>query len=131
MIRKWVFEQINLATGFTIPPERVTSGAQSGVQGDSPTRPFAAVHIGQEQTHNSGLAIDVPFEVWVHSDPGSYLFIDAELLGLQTHFAAAYPARVLTSAIFDVIWEGNSPDLKDDNFRTIVRFGTWRIRWRR
>jgi len=61
--------------------------------------------------------------VWVHDDPGSYLFIDAALKALRT----AFREQGNDNNIYQTRWLEDSEDLSDDARGTIVKYSRYEL----
>lgn len=62
-------------------------------------------------------------EIWVYDDPGSYSRIDVLLEEVRK---ALLDNRPVTDGMI-AVWEGNSPELADDQFGAIGRFASFRL----
>lgn len=62
-------------------------------------------------------------EIWVYDNPGSYSRIDSLLEEIRLALLASRP---VTDGMV-AIWQGNSPELADDQFGAITRFASFRL----
>jgi hypothetical protein len=68
-------------------------------------------------------------QVWVHDRPSDYERIDQTLKRLRTLISSLEAVRLGNGAtgLHTAIWEGDSDDLRDDEVRTITRWGQFRL----
>lgn len=99
-------------------------GALSGAPAE---RPFIIYRL-QEVTPELRDADDViassqNAEVWVYDEPGSYDRIDAIL----TDVVSALSGVVAEPGAVCATWQGNSPELSDDEMKAITRNASFRL----
>lgn len=106
-----------------VPPEAVV---QAESFDDLPIRPFVVVRWGPTAP-GMGKVERPTVDFWVHDVKGDYSRID-RLLGLiQDRLEALAPMRANPGYIQDVHWDGNSGDLADDGYDTIVRYSSYTL----
>lgn len=107
-------------------------------------RPFVIVKMGERsEALFGGHAHFHPFHLYVHDDPGSFVVIDKIIRAfkgmlLETDEQAIYQwpkENPDTNAPWDPTWEahrgigvrwaGDSGDLADDYYGTLVRYSSW------
>jgi len=125
--RKWAYEKL-LATPalLAVVPEAFIFGDGSLV-GSPSERPFIVLAFGGDTAElNDGDAPAVTsrsLSIWVHDTPGSYERID-NVLGFIRNSLVGQVASPGATGCF---WQGDSSDLADDNYGTIVRNSSFRL----
>lgn len=127
--RTWLKTKLDAAIPITsVVPTRLIFGAgslsASPAQND---RPFIVIRTGLEDPElNDGDAPAVTSQfasVWVHDNPGSYDQIDALLLLVRQALVGQVPDNTGIACV----WQGDSVELADDTYGTIVRNGNYRL----
>jgi len=113
--RQRIFREVD--TALTCP---VYQGG--AVPDPTPARPFAVVRFGNRMS-TIPTACRLSIMVWVHDDPGSYLFIDAALKALRT----AFREQGNDNNIYQTRWLEDSEDLSDDARGTIVKYSRYEL----
>lgn len=97
------------------------------LQGAPKDKPFLVILIGATNVDlNDGgapLATSQEAVIWVHDEPGSYDLID-ECLPLVRE---ALIGQVAEDTGIACVWQGDSGELADDSYGTIVRNSNYRL----
>jgi hypothetical protein len=98
-----------------------------GTLQETPTeRPFEVLRF-ENETPELEEASFQDVTIWVHDNPGSYMNIDAILRQIRMTLEGPVTSQEGIMAI----WQGDSPDLFDDERGTIVRNTSYRLVGRR
>lgn len=107
-----------------IPADRWVG--RNSIDPEVPDKPFAVIggfnRIGSSE---AGRLVVRQFEIWVHDEPGSYVFIDQVIRELNAHFANLVHFQGETYLLAQVDFVGESDDLQDDAMRTATRSVTY------
>lgn len=126
--RTWAYDRLRLdATILADVPEDSIYGPGS-LTGSPGKRPFIILYFGAETPElNDGdapVATSQRGTIQVHDDPGDFLRIARILSNIRTLLAGNVTG--MNGGIM-ALWEGDSGDLSDDLFKTIVRYGEYRF----
>ncbi len=127
--RTWVYDRLRLdATILTdVPAESVY--AAGSLTGAPANRPFIVITFGAESPElNDGdrpSATSQRATVYVHDTPGDYLRIGRILRNVRTLLAGNVTG--MSGGGILGLWEGESSDLADELFKTIMRYGEYRF----
>lgn len=91
----------------------------------SPTKPFILVTMGIESTV-LGMPVEarvqtIPFTVWIHDVPGSYVNIDDSALVLKNQLPTEQNFVIGGLSVYRIAWEETGQDAFDDHFGTNTR----------
>lgn len=116
--RSWAYARLTEEDNplLALVPAASIYGA-GGLTGSPANKPFIIPKFGTRVRRNPEGPYTETLEVWIHDEPGDYLRIDA-ILGVvkdRLHGQVALPGAVQCR------WEGNSGDLADDGYGTIVK----------
>lgn len=126
--RVWAYQRVINSTGVLalLPASSIFgSGSMTGAPAN---KPFVVLTFGPETSEfNDGgrsAATGQIMSAYVHDEPGDYQQIGAILLAIRD---------TLVGPVADVIngtfcqWQGDSSDLADDKFGTIMRNGEFKL----
>ena len=108
-----------------LPASSVFAGGS--LTGAPAVRPFIVYRLQDKQSAiNDGFASVASrqfAEVWVYDEPGAYDTIDSILTDVVANLSGARtdPGAVCCE------WQGNSPELADDELKAITRNATFRL----
>lgn len=127
--RTWVYQRLINDVDITadVPAEQIFTGAS--LTGVPAARPFIVVTFGTNlaELHDGDMpsATSQRGVIQAHDDPGDYLRIDRILKNVRTLLAGATAGK--NGGGIMGMWEGDSGDLSDDLFKTILRQGEYRF----
>lgn len=123
-MRTWVYNRIkglSLPSAFGTPPRIISAGTVE----TSPTKPFLLLSFGVEQPPLGAVAEmrvqNIPFTVWCHDLPGTFLDIDDATYVLKAQLPMVDGVRVGNMSVYNVKWEETGEDAFDDFFKTNTR----------
>jgi hypothetical protein len=126
--RQWIYAQLTGTPELTaiVPADRVK--AAGSLTGSPPSHPFVLYRIGGQVPRIN--AADRPFiadqdaQVWVYDEPGSYNRIESYLDWLRREL----PGQVVAvEGAHACVWQGTSGELADDEFKSAVKFATFKF----
>jgi hypothetical protein len=127
--RVWVYDRLRLdATILADVPDSSIYGPGS-LTGSPAKRPFIVISFGTELPEMNDA--DTPsvtsqrVTIQVHDTPGDFLRIARILRNIRTLLAGNVTGMASGGIIG--LWEGDSADLADDLFKTIMRYGEYRF----
>jgi hypothetical protein len=123
-MRTWLYNRIKgitaLPAGFKADNKIIMSGSA-----DNPAPPFAIIQMGVEQgvlgMPDSARTQEIPFTVWLHDKPGSFLNIDNAAVALKDGLPTPLGAVVGAMSVFECKWEVTGEDAYDDHYSTSTR----------
>lgn len=123
--RQWLFDQL---TAALVTPEIVDAVYAAGAVPANPSaRPFIVIALGEEtsdlQDGFQTAASSQASTLWIHDNPGSYGRIDRILKLVRSVIAG----QVSEEGAIACVWQGDSGELSDDVYNTIVRTGSYRL----
>ena len=128
--RTWAYDRLRLdASILTDVPETSIFGAGS-LSGSPQARPFIVLRFGAETVElvdgDKPAATSHRMTVYAHDKPGDYLRVARILRNVRTLLAGNVTGMAPGNGIM-AVWEGDSGDLADDLFQTVVRYGEYRL----
>lgn len=118
--RTWVHSKLTTEPSATallaVVPLDGIKGAGS-LTGSPKEKPFIIPRFGPKLRRNPEGPYSVSVSIWVHDEPGSYLRIE-QAIGL---IKPLLEGPVAMAGAVSCEWAGDSGDLADDGFGTIVR----------
>jgi diadenosine tetraphosphatase ApaH/serine/threonine PP2A family protein phosphatase len=125
--REWVFNRLSQNSTFTsIVPIESIYGSGSIEQTPS-QKPFIVLTFGVEQVELSDgeqpSATSQYFTLWAHDNPGDYQRLDQILSASRM----ALVGPVVGAGAICAKWMGDSGDIADDTYGTIVRNSEYRL----
>ena len=122
--RSWLRNKLIADATLTalVPASRIF--ASGSLEGRIILKPFIVVRVDDDVPGPYPGAWRTTATLWCHDDPGSYLRLGAILSACR--LALIGSASGLSGAIAGQ-WLGNSGDLSDDDFGTIVRYITFSL----
>lgn len=122
--RAWIFPKLQAAS-LSVPASSVFAGGS--LTGAPASRPFIIYRLqGTDpllRDDMDAVSSSTFAEVWVYDEPGSYDRIDAIL----TDVVASLSGAVASPGAVACQWQGNSPELSDDDLKAITRNATFRL----
>lgn len=126
--RSWSYARLGGSLELAIVGVPIGSiyGAGS-LEGKPASMPFIVITFGEElaDIRDDGVPTVASqyMTLWAHDEPGDYLRIDAVLEACKLALVGqvAVPGGIVAR------WEGNSGDLSDDRYGTIVRNSEYRL----
>jgi hypothetical protein len=100
--------------------------ARGSVDTRPDTVPFVVMAVG-ETPRRMGATELVDITYWVHDERGSYVRIDGILSALEKFFENLGYQEGTDYEVSAVEWQGRSPDLDDDGFKTATRNVSFRV----
>lgn len=127
--RTWAYDRLRLdATILADVPAGSIYGGGS-LTGAPSSRPFIIISFGTNLPEINDADVPVATSqratIYVHDTPGDYLRIGRILRNVRTVLAGNVTG--MSSGGILGTWEGDSGDLADDLFKTIMRFGEYRF----
>lgn len=127
--RTWAFQQLTTDPAILADVPEASIYASSSLTGAPSERPFIVVAFGTEtpELHDGDVpsATSKRATIYVHDTPGDYLRIERVLANVRNLFAGSISN--MTGGGIMAMWEGESGDLADELFRTILRYGEYRF----
>lgn len=127
--RTWAFDRARLDAGILTDVSASAIYGAGGLIAAPRVRPFVALRFGAETPELSDgdrpSATSTRLTVYVHDDPGDYLRIARILGNVRSVFAGN--ATGMTGGGIMGVWEGDSGDLSDDLYGTIMKYGEFRL----
>lgn len=121
-MRSWIYNRVRaiaLPDSFGNPPRVISASAA-----DNPDKPFLLIAMGVESrflgSTKSMRVQSIPFTVYVHDIPGSFLNIDNASKALKDNLPID-GAVVGNMSIFELVWTDTGEDGYDDHYSTNVR----------
>jgi hypothetical protein len=99
--------------------------AAGALDGPQPT-PFMVIRWGNTN-RGIGPVNSSECTLYVHDDPGDYGRISAILSRARAVMSALAASGVAANWIIDVQWQGDSGDLADDVYKTVMRNGSFNV----
>lgn len=122
--RTWTFQRlINDAAVTAVIPAAQIHGAGSLVGRPEPL-PAAIIKFTSDADRTSPAAEATGLEVWVHDEVGSYDGIDEILSAIKVSLTSAVMSE---NGAYPPVWEGNSQDLSDDLWDTLVKNSSYEL----
>lgn len=121
-MRTWLYNRIKAIGGF---PAGMGTRVSSAGAAENPIKPFMRVAMGVEQpplgASPEERTQNIPFTVYCHDAPGSFLNIDDAAKLLKENLPTEDGAVVGNMSVYRIKWEETGEDGFDDHFGTIVR----------
>jgi hypothetical protein len=124
--RSWLYHKLSGSAGITIlvPEENILP---AGRLSEPPSvKPFIVLRL-DPATYEFADVMSQGATIWVHDEPGSYLRIDAIIEAIH----AALNGQVAEPKAIAAVWQGDSLDMSDDSYKTILRTTSYRLVGRR
>lgn len=94
---------------------------------DNPAgRPFIVLRWGVVQP-GMGTAKRSILDIYVHDEPGDYDRIDSCISAIRTTLDEIGQVMTPTGSLTHIEWNGDSGDLDDDTYGTIMRYSTFTL----
>lgn len=126
--RKWIYDtltgDVDIANAVGGPENIHGAGSLSGPPAD---KPFIVIRFEQNLPGPFSSVAAQDANVYVHDEPGGYVTI-GYILGLVK---TAIEQRGFAENVQGVVWQGDSADLADDGYGTIVRSTSYRFNGRK
>jgi hypothetical protein len=127
--RTWLWTQLNVPEITALFPGGLH--AAGSLKGAPDKKPFMVISLGNElpqmkDTLTDGTEEYVTFQeatIRVHDEPGSYLLIGTLLATVRSTLVGPVAAESAVACT----WQGNSPELSDEFYRTITRTSSYRL----
>lgn len=126
-MRRTAYSLLKNAIGDVIPEDRIKAVGTTDTQ---MARPFALYRFSGTLPGVTSRSASKPvrMEVWIHDEPGSYLFIDDTLRTVEDVMdAAVHLSAAEGESISQVKYESRSPDLTDDGFGTFCKMSNFTL----
>jgi len=68
-----------------------------------------------------------PVTIYIHDDFGDYSTINAILVRIRQVMLALSASGQSANWIIDVVWDGDSGDLADDTYKTLMRYASFTV----
>lgn len=124
--RVWLFDRLRLNAPLTTLLPAVNMFGAGSLTVAPEVKPFMVIRLEPEQPGPYPGSNRARATLWVHDEPGDYMRIDAVLKAAKTALVGA--AQVAPAAGVGAIacaWRGNSSDLSDPDYKTIMRNSTY------
>lgn len=99
--------------------------ASGSVEGPQPA-PFIVIRWGAT-TKGIGPINSAPVTVYVHDDIGDYGVINSILMRTREVMIALAAKGYAANWIIDVSWSGDSGDLSDPDYKTLMRYAEFNV----
>lgn len=105
----------------------------TGSVDEHPVRPFIVLRNRGNLPGEFRKAKKRGYEVWVHDAPGSYSNINRILGLIAAAFESSFPQLIwdeldnLVAAVAQADWQSDSPDLQNEDLKTICRMSSWTV----
>lgn len=127
--RTWAYQRIVADVNILADVPEDSIYAASALDGAPANRPFIIVAFGSVSPElydaDAPVAVSKRGTVYVHDNPGDYLRIERVLENVRKLFAGTTDG--MADGGIMALWEGESGDLADELFRTIMRYGELRF----
>lgn len=122
--REWTYQHlINDPTVTDVVPAAQIHGSGSLTARPDPL-PAVIIRFIESVDRLSPAAEQEGLEIWVHDEPGTYDDIDAIIDVVRESLVSAVPTE---DGSYPPVWSGDSQDLADDQWDTIVRNSSYTL----
>jgi len=126
--RQWIFSKLTTEASLIAVVPAVSVHAGGSITSAPLNKPFVIYRLQEEvprlNDEDRPLATSRSGEVWVYDDPGSYDRIDDYLKLVRDKIAGQV---IGVEGGIACGWQGESPELSDDEFKCITRFGSFQL----
>ncbi len=117
--RSWVYRELTSDPAL-LPPLLAGIYGAGSLNAPPKVKPFLVIKFDGD-THGAIRAVEVTrLTLWAHDDPGDYLRI-GDVLSAAKLALCGDGERVAVPGAIACVWRGNSGDLSDPDYGTIVR----------